>query len=119
MTLRLRNVTIDSHDPERLAAFWAEALGFEPRELWDPFVGLRDPTGRGPALTFQRDQEHGRNHVHLDMYADDPDQEAERLAGLGASRVRRVEEGDTWWWVLRDPEGNEFCVIARSPEQVL
>jgi len=31
---------------------------------------------------------------------------------LGAERVRRVEEGDTWWWIMRDPDANVFCVIA-------
>jgi hypothetical protein len=119
MTLRIRNITIDSREPQRLAAFWARALGFEPRELWHPFAGLRDPAGHSPVLTFQRDQDHGPNHLHLDIYADDPEEEATRLVGLGATRVRRVEEGDTWWWVLRDPEGNDFCLIARPHDHEL
>jgi predicted enzyme related to lactoylglutathione lyase len=40
--------------------------------------------------------------------------EVERLVGLGATVVGRVEEGGSSWTVLHDPEGNEFCVL-RGP----
>jgi predicted enzyme related to lactoylglutathione lyase len=52
------------------------------------------------------------NHLRIDLYADDPDTEAARLGEHGARRIRRQREGDVWWWVLEDPEGNDFCVIA-------
>lgn len=110
--LRLRGITVDGPDPEGLAAFWQAVLEYDARDLWDPYAGAKDPDGRDPNLTFQRADHGPANHLHLDLYADDPDAEAQRLTGLGATRVRRVDEGDTWWWVLRDPAGNEFCVIA-------
>jgi len=34
----------------------------------------------------------------------------ERLVGLGAAWVRRVDDPGDTYVVLRDPEGNEFCV---------
>ncbi len=34
----------------------------------------------------------------------------ERLRGLGATEVRQVEEMGSFWVVMQDPEGNEFCV---------
>jgi catechol 2,3-dioxygenase-like lactoylglutathione lyase family enzyme len=110
--LRLRGITVDSPDPAGSARFWAAALGYDDRPLWEPYAGLRDPRGRDPHLTFQESGGAGGGGLHLDLYADDPDAEAARLVLLGAQRVRRVEEGDTWWWVLRDPDGNAFCVIA-------
>jgi hypothetical protein len=110
--LRLRGITVNCPDPEPLASFWAEALGYQRRALWDPFTGLKDPSGRDPHLTFQQVRDQRPDRLHLDLYAEDPNAEAERLVRLGAARVRRVEEGDTWWEVLRDPAGNEFCVIA-------
>ncbi|HET8599788.1 MAG TPA: VOC family protein [Segeticoccus sp.] len=108
--LRLRGITLDTPDPEALAGFWRAALGYDERPLWDGYAGGTDPHGRDPHLTFQRSAA-GRR-LHLDLYSDDPEEEAGRLVALGAERLRRVEEGDTWWWVLRDPDGNEFCIIA-------
>jgi len=110
--LRLSGITINTPDPEGLAAFWEAALGYERRRLWEPYAGVKDPRARGPHLTFQRSDAPQGARLHLDLYADDPDAEADRLVQLGARREGRVEEGDTWWWVLRDPGGNAFCVIA-------
>lgn len=108
--LRLRGITLNTPDPESLAGFWRAALGYEARPLWQGYAGGSDPSGRDPHLTFQRSE--GAHQLHVDLYADDPDVESARLVTLGAERLRRVEEGDTWWWVLRDPDGNEFCIIA-------
>jgi hypothetical protein len=50
--------------------------------------------------------------VHLDLYTGEQDRHVERLVKLGATRV------EDWPYpagadfiVLRDPDGNEFCVI--------
>lgn len=110
--MRLGGITVDCRDPDALAAFWAGALGGDRRTLWDPYEGVRDPAGRDPNLTFQRTADGVRNRLHLDFYAEDPDAEADRFVELGAEHVHRHVEGDTWWWVLRDPAGNDFCVIA-------
>jgi len=110
--LRAKGIAVDARDPEALAGFRQSALGYERRDLWNPYVGLRDPTGQGPLLTFQQVEKRVSNHLHLDLYADDPDSEAARLVELGARRIRQHAEGDVWWLVLEDPEGNEFCVIA-------
>ncbi len=110
--LRLKGITVNCSDPQGLAGFWEQALGYAQRALWEPYAGLKDPGASGPLLTFQRDATAGVNHLHMDLYAKDPDVEVHRLLALGATKVRRIEEGDTWWWVMKDPAGNEFCVIA-------
>ena len=112
--LRPGNVVFTARDPYALSAFWAQLTGYEPRPLFGQFVGLRDPTGRGPHLTFQRGDEVADlpGRCHVDFYADDPDDVAERALQLGAGFVRRVNEGGVAWVVLTDPEGNEFCVVA-------
>lgn len=39
------------------------------------------------------------------------DKLAARLEDLGAARVREVNKGPAGhWWIMQDPEGNEFCV---------
>ncbi|MEO6957554.1 MAG: VOC family protein [Antricoccus sp.] len=40
--------------------------------------------------------------------------ELERLLNLGARRVEVGQRPDATWTVLSDPEGNEFCLLARS-----
>ncbi len=120
---RLREIVFDSVLPSRLARFWAAALeGYAVRPYDEAEIarlaakGLTpetDPSvlvdGPGPILCFQQvDAEKTvRNRVHLDVTCADRGREVERLRALGAS-VHRELEGRT---VLRDPEGNEFCVV--------
>ena len=120
-TLRPGNVVFNTADPERLIEFWAALTGYEPRPLFGELLGLRDPSGRGPHLTFQRcDLEDGvPGRCHLDFYADDPDSVAERALQLGADFVRRASEGGVQWVVLTDPDGNEFCIVlSGSPDRI-
>ena len=55
-----------------------------------------------------------KNRVHLDLVptAGLLEDEIRRLEGLGATRVRYVEnEPDESHWIMADPEGNEFCIV--------
>jgi catechol 2,3-dioxygenase-like lactoylglutathione lyase family enzyme len=132
-------VAIDCEDPDRLAAFWAEVLGYrvsappsgytswseysravagEPNERWSLLV---DPDGVGPSVLFHRVPEPKvvKNRVHLDVHVTPRtgetttrplvDAEARRLVDLGATHVRTDDESD-YYAVMQDPEGNEFCV---------
>ena len=85
---------------------------------------LVDPDAAGPRIFFQRVPEgkSAKNRVHLDVRAapglegDERmaalDAEAARLAAMGAAQVERFEPGpmDSGFIVMRDPEGNEFCL---------
>ncbi|MFF3275558.1 VOC family protein [Streptomyces chrestomyceticus] len=116
--LKIGSVVLGASDVRRAAAFWADALGYEPREeTEDDWVVLKPVQGAGVQVSIGRSetpvQEHPR--VHLDLYAGDAaDQaaEVERLVSLGAWRVdwdRYPDDAD--FVVLADPEGNRFCVI--------
>jgi predicted enzyme related to lactoylglutathione lyase len=118
--LRPGNVVFSTSDPEKLCEFWAALTGYEPRALFGEYLGLRDPSGRGPNLTFQPSDvdDLGSGRCHVNFYADDPDGVAERALQLGGDFVRRVSEGDIRWVVLTDPDGNEFCVVVSgSPDR--
>jgi hypothetical protein len=53
--------------------------------------------------------------LHLDLYTDEQARHVDRLVGLGASRVEdRPYPDDAYFVVLRDPDGNEFCVIDHA-----
>lgn len=105
------NVTFDCGDPERLAAFWSGATGYEIDETMrsDEVVRLRSPERRGLRhLLFYKvpEPKAGKNRVHVDLGARDPDAEVARLQKLGASVLYR----GAWWVTMADPEGNEFCI---------
>lgn len=130
-------LSLDAEEPQRLIAFWCEVLGYEPEPLSDAaraeleamgldpaasgrwFAAAVDPDGRGPRLLAQRvpEPKSAKNRLHLDLHVGTPaelEEEVHRLVGLGASRGADHDEHGTRWTVLTDPEGNEFCVGARS-----
>ena len=108
--------TLDCCDLDRQAEFWQAAAGPQvDGRIADRYVALR---GHGVALTLQRVPEPKtvKNRLHLDMLVDDVEGELCRLESLGASRLTataRREYGQIWF-VLADPEGNEFC-LAHDP----
>jgi hypothetical protein len=54
----------------------------------------------------------GKNRLHIDVHSEPGglDELVARLEKLGATRVREVDHGPAGhWWVMLDPEGNEFC----------
>ena len=116
MAAQLATVTFDSHNAAVVAAFWAEALGFdvvgEPSEFFAIVGGPNCPEDH-PTLMFNQVPEGKelKNRIHFDLIAHDGvDNEITRLAAIGAARVQDKDEGNWQWTVMRDPEGNEFCV---------
>jgi len=130
--MHLGNITFDCADPDRLAEFWAAALGWhiEPMpavlarivqsrpELAGARAAVSDPLQRSPKLWFQRvaEPKPGKNRMHLDCNTAGRNREAEiqRLVALGASVLQRVTEQLGEYTgshvVMADPEGNEFCL---------
>jgi predicted enzyme related to lactoylglutathione lyase len=107
-------LVLDCADPERLAEFWAEALGYANVGSAGVYVALYPREGTGPKLLLQRvtEPKATKNRMHLDIEVPDINAEADRLSGLGAQRVSDdtcSEHGSTWI-LMADPEGNEFCI---------
>ncbi|NEK59363.1 VOC family protein [Geodermatophilus sabuli] len=120
----VRHITIDAHDPLRLARFWAEVTGFVVEdEPEDDEVLLEPPSDQAPGLLFIRvpDEKVAKNRVHLDIEppTGTRDEAVQRLLALGATMHedhRRASDG-LGWVTLRDPEGNEFCVERSAAER--
>jgi hypothetical protein len=107
------SVVVDCGDATRLAAFWAEALGYRTVDEGAGGISLAGETD-GPWLEFVPVPEGKtvKNRLHIDLNPDDQDHEVERLLELGASRADVGQGGNVSWVVMADPEGNEFCVLA-------
>ncbi|MFJ3769096.1 VOC family protein [Streptomyces sp. NPDC090082] len=127
MACRITELVLDCADPERLAAFWSEVLGYVELgreedgsiEIGPPDVGFG---GAQPTLILSPsgDPRRGKLPLHLDVNPTDHDQEAElaRLLALGAEHADIGQGDSVSWYVLTDPEGNEFCLL-RTPVKPL
>lgn len=113
MSARLSAVTVDCHDPARLAAFWGALLDIpEAPSLpgWRQ-LGTRES---GTRINFQPVQEPrvGKNRLHLDIAVDDIDAEVQRVASLGGGDTgERHDYPEGTVIVMHDPEQNEFCLV--------
>ncbi|MFF4317805.1 VOC family protein [Streptomyces sp. NPDC001568] len=120
MASRISELVIDAADPERLAAFWSEVLGYVELnreddgsiEIGPPGIGFGGPQ---PTLVLSpsTDPRSGKLPLHIDVNPTDRDQDAEleRLLALGARPADVGQSGSEGWHVLTDPEGNEFCLL--------
>lgn len=113
MKLTWEALTIDAHDPAACGRWWAETLDWDVASDGPDGVEVRPPGGEGARLFFvpNRDAKVSKNRLHLDLYADDQCAAVRSLRARGAVRVDVGQGDDAGWVVLRDPEGNEFCVL--------
>ena len=109
------SITFDCADAYTLAQFWSKV--FERPLGDDDFPG--DPAAiielaEGPRVLFigVPEGKSVKNRLHLDLISNTFEAESQRLAALGASRIRDVTKGSARWTTFADPEGNEFDLIA-------
>jgi predicted enzyme related to lactoylglutathione lyase len=100
---------VDCSDPETLGAWWQAMVGGELSIDSDGDVHL---DGGPLPLLFLRvpDQKRLKNRLHFDLRVDDFEAAVAKALGLGAQPADDIFVGERWR-VLRDPEGNEFCII--------
>jgi catechol 2,3-dioxygenase-like lactoylglutathione lyase family enzyme len=117
---RISELVVDCADPERLARFWCEVLGYEVLLREPDSVEIGPAVGFGglqPTMVFSVSDEPKRDklRLHIDVNATDRDQDAElaRLLAIGAKPADVGQTGDESWHVLADPEGNEFCLLRQ------
>ena len=96
MTATIGNIAFDCDDVMKIATFWSAALGRPldkgSGELFAS-IGGTDAARRAPALYFNKvpEPKQAKNRVHIDH----------KIPGQH-------------WTVMQDPEGNEFCIAAKS-----
>jgi predicted enzyme related to lactoylglutathione lyase len=113
---RVCHFVIDVPDLERGAEFWIPALGATedniPLGSREVYRKLRLPDSDMRVLLQKtNDEKICKERMHIDLEADDVEAEVRRLEKLGAIRWDHQQERGFDFWVMRDPWGNEFCVI--------
>jgi catechol 2,3-dioxygenase-like lactoylglutathione lyase family enzyme len=112
---------LDVRDPEPLARFWCEVLGYVELERVEGSIEIGPPGvgfgGPQPTIVLSQTDEPkaGKLRLHIDVNATDREQadELERLIVAGGRSVDIGQTGAESWHVLADPEGNEFCLLRR------
>ncbi len=118
MACRISELVLDARDPERLAVFWCEVLGFTVLDRAEDGIEIGPPEGFGGLqptliLSLSADAKPAKLPLHIDVNPTDRDQDAElsRLLAAGATPADVGQTGEEPWHVLADPEGNEFCLL--------
>jgi catechol 2,3-dioxygenase-like lactoylglutathione lyase family enzyme len=139
MTLDVQ-ITVDCADPARLAAFWAEVLGYRvqpppgrfdsweaaleafgvPRSEWNSRSAIVPVHGSGPRVFFQRVPEPKavKNRLHLDVRAAPGLEGADRMAALEGQAARLVGLGASVAYRV-EPDGSAMeagFITMRDPE---
>jgi hypothetical protein len=140
MTTRIQ-VVIDCAEPDRLARFWAEALGYRleeppdgfvtwqdywasrglpPEEVEDGYDSIVDPEGVRPRIWFQPVPEGKvvKNRVHLDLTVSGGRGVplATRRQRIDAEAERLLAAGATRLWVLATEGVDQYAVVLADPE---
>ncbi|MCO5999848.1 VOC family protein [Actinoallomurus rhizosphaericola] len=104
-------LTVDCADPPGLARWWQRLLGGEVEIDDEGIACLRTVEGHVIDFAYVPEKKSGeKNRLHLDLRSADLDAATEQVLALGATRADDIYDGDRWR-TLRDPEGNEFCIL--------
>ncbi len=122
MTSQLASICIDAADPLSVANFWCTVLGWEITDELEWGVSIAPVDRHWPTIDVVAvtDAKFHKNRLHLDLRADgiSTSEELERLLGLGATHVDIGQSPEAGWVVLADPEGNEFCLLSASVQEL-
>lgn len=138
-------ITIDCADPDRMARFWAEALGYllepppAPHETWkaywvsvgvpaeefegiedDTFDSVVDPEGNGPRMWFQQVPEAKslKNRLHFDLLVGGGRTVPieSRVTRVHAEADRLVQLGATVRKVMDNRDQGHYAIAMLDPE---
>jgi predicted enzyme related to lactoylglutathione lyase len=122
MPSKLAVIAIDANRPQVVADFWCAVLGWHVIEADGEVISIAPRDGAWPSIDVIQVPEGKtvKNRLHFDLRADGVStaEELERLLALGARRVDVGQGPDVSWVVLGDPEGNEFCLLSRTVQDV-
>lgn len=117
-TLRLTALVLDAPDPDALARFYTDLLGWARMTDEEDWVTLHAPAGAG--LSFQREAAYvpptwpagpgdQQMQTHLDIEVDDLAAAERHAVACGAQLAATQPQADVR--VFFDPAGHPFCLF--------
>jgi len=123
MPSRLAVIAIDAANPRVVADFWCAVLGWHEIDAEEGIISIGLDENSWPTIDVIAvpEPKAAKNRLHFDIRADGlpTGEELQRLLDLGARRVDVGQGPDVSWVVLADPEGNEFCLLSRTVQDVI
>lgn len=107
---RLHALVVDCADPEAQAHWWARVYGVDAAAMnngWFSLEGIPDMPIRSMDFVPVPEPKTVKNRIHWDVTVP----AVAPLASAGAVVLREPDD-DIGWYVLADPEGNEFCAFT-------
>lgn len=119
LQLAISTINLSATDPQRLARFYADLLGYAIVADEPDWVLLRDPSGRGVSLSCQGEAVYtppawpaaeGDQHMmlHLEVEVNDLDLAVAKAQAVGATLADFQPQDDVR--VCLDPDGHPFCL---------
>jgi hypothetical protein len=104
-------LAIDCADPPALAKFWQKLLGGQVVVDKSGDAELRR-SGSNVRFDFLKvpESKAGKNRLHLDLRSRVYEAAIAEALSFGATLADDIYDGGDWQ-VMRDPEGNEFCIL--------
>ena len=110
---------LDTPDPQGLADFYAELLGWEIERSDADWVTIRGSGGTGIAFQLAPDlvpptwpEGNIPQQIHIDFDVPDLDEAEEFAVSIGARKVPG-DVGDDSFRVFLDPTGHPFCLCLQ------
>lgn len=115
---------LQSATANRATAFWSAALNATEEQVAPQshavYRRLRLPDSDiRVLLQATHDIKTHKERMHLDLETDDVEAEVRRLEALGATRYDHQQARGYDFWVMRDPWGNEFCLLQTEFPELL
>ena len=110
---KIVDIGLDVNDLATMRAFWEATLGYVESRGKESYSYLVDPSGHGPHLFLQvvPEPRTEKNRMHLDVVVPRLYDAVDAAVARGGKRVTEFKTPITWFVVVEDPEGNQFCLV--------
>jgi hypothetical protein len=118
---RLGAISLDTDEPETLASFYKDLLGYDVVFTTEDFIALK---GSGSGISVQRVADYVApdwpgtsvpKQIHLEIAVKDLEDAESAALAIGATKSSFQPNPDTWR-VLLDPAGHPFCITTMIPD---
>lgn len=110
----VRSVIFNSVDHERIVDFWRALLGVGILKIDDQLgiTWLQPDEVNGPTIGIQRVSSRSTSppNIHLDIAVENRNATKEKIFALGGRLVAEHEATGIGWYIMADPEDNQFCI---------